>query len=63
MRKLDQKRAITFLDVALDDTVCPIDRAELLTRFHALEEGQILSGAPAFAAMWRAMSSIHRVNR
>lgn len=61
MRKLDQKHAITFLDVALDDTVCPIDRAELLTRFHAFEDGQILSGAAAFAAMWRSIPLLRPV--
>ncbi len=34
---------------------CPIDRAELLARFHASEDGTMLSGAAAFAAMWRAI--------
>ena len=33
----------------------PFDRAELLDRLHAREGGVILSGAAAFAAMWRAI--------
>ena len=55
MRRLDHRRAITFLDVARDDTACPIDRTALLARFHAREDGRTLSGAAAFAAMWRAI--------
>ncbi len=58
MRRLDRQRAITFVDVAEDDTACPIDRAALLARFHALEDGRMLSGAAAFAAMWRAIPSL-----
>ncbi len=58
MRRLDRQRAITFVDVAQDDTTCPIDRAALLARFHALEDGRMLSGAAAFAAMWRAIPSL-----
>ena len=55
MRRLDRRHAIAFLDVAQEGAVCPIDRAALLTRFHALEDGRMLSGAAAFAAMWRAI--------
>jgi hypothetical protein len=55
MRRLDKRGAIAFVDVA-KDTACPIDRAELLARFHAQEAGlPIVSGAAAFAAMWRAI--------
>lgn len=56
MRHLDRRGAITFIDVA-DPVVsdCPLDRADLLARFHAREGGVILSGAAAFAAMWRAI--------
>ena len=55
MRRLDTRGAIRFLDVASPDAVCPIDRRELLARFHAREDGVMLSGAAAFAAMWRAI--------
>lgn len=55
MRRLDRRRAIRFIDVAAGDGACPIDRAELLARFHACEDGRLVSGAEAFAAMWRAI--------
>ncbi|WP_419727815.1 DCC1-like thiol-disulfide oxidoreductase family protein [Lichenicola sp.] len=55
MRRLDRRKAIEFVDVSREETVCPRDRRELLARFHALENGQILAGAAAFAAMWRAI--------
>ncbi|MDP3411477.1 thiol-disulfide oxidoreductase DCC family protein [Bosea sp. (in: a-proteobacteria)] len=55
MKRLDRKGAITFLDVTSEDTACPIDRGALLARFHAEENGTLLSGAAAFAAMWRAI--------
>jgi predicted DCC family thiol-disulfide oxidoreductase YuxK len=56
MRRLDRAGAIRFLDVASpEDGICPVDRAELLARFHAMEDGQLVSGAAAFAAMWRAI--------
>lgn len=56
MRRLDRRGAITFVDVASSaDPSCPIDRADLLARFHAEEDGVIYSGAAAFAAMWRAI--------
>ncbi len=55
MRRLDRAKAITFVDVADAQSVCPIDRDALLARFHARENGVMLSGAAAFAAMWRAI--------
>lgn len=56
MKRLDRRGAIEFIDVeASQDADCPVDRAELLARFHALENGKLLSGAGAFAAMWRAI--------
>lgn len=56
MRRLDKRGAIIFVDVAAGaDPSCPIDRAQLLARFHAEEDGVVHSGAAAFAAMWRAI--------
>ncbi|MEG3125491.1 thiol-disulfide oxidoreductase DCC family protein [Sphingomonas sp. GB1N7] len=55
MRRLDRAGAIRFVDAADGDSLCPIDRADLLARFHARENGVMLSGAAAFAAMWRAI--------
>jgi predicted DCC family thiol-disulfide oxidoreductase YuxK len=55
MRRLDRRGAIVFVDVATPDAACPIDRTELLARFHAREGDLLLSGAAAFAAMWRAI--------
>jgi predicted DCC family thiol-disulfide oxidoreductase YuxK len=57
MQRLDRARAIDFVDVSGPDAQadCPIDRGELLARFHAREDGKLLSGAAAFAAMWRAI--------
>jgi len=56
MKRLDRRGAIDFIDVAASqDADCPVDRGELLARFHARENGELLSGASAFAAMWRAI--------
>ncbi len=55
MRRLDKRDAIAFVDV-YGDGACPLDRQALLARFHAQEAGgPIVSGAEAFAAMWRAI--------
>ena len=54
MRRLDRQGRIEFVDAA-GPAACPIDRADLLARFHAMEDGRMLSGAAAFAAMWRAI--------
>ncbi len=54
MRKLDRRGAIAFVDASRDGA-CPGDRAALLARFHACEDGRMFSGAAAFAAMWRAI--------
>jgi len=59
MRRLDRDNAINFVDVSEDaDPSCPIDQKELLARFHAEEDGKVLSGAAAFAAMWRAIPAL-----
>lgn len=56
MRRLDRAGRIAFVDVSGEaPTLCPIDRADLLARFHAREGDRMLAGAAAFAAMWRAI--------
>jgi len=56
IRRLDRRGAIDFVDLTLGGT-CPTDREALLKRFHAREAGAVdlVSGAEAFAAMWRAI--------
>jgi len=55
MQRLDRRGAIRFIDACDPMTACPIDRKDLLSRFYAQEAGKLLSGAAAFAAMWRAI--------
>lgn len=56
MRRMDKAQAINFIDVSNgDDPGCPVDQADLLARFHAQEGSKVVSGAAAFAAMWRAI--------
>lgn len=56
MRRLDWRRAIEFVDVTQTQaSACPIAPAAMLARFHASENGQLLAGAAAFAAMWRVI--------
>lgn len=55
MRRLDRRGAVRFIDVQ-SGRECPLDRATLLERFHAQEgDAPIVSGARAFAVMWRAI--------
>lgn len=55
MRRLDRHGRLDFVDVSDAFAACPIDRVELLARFHVRERGTLHSGAAAFAAMWRAL--------
>ncbi len=57
MRRLDGAGRIEFIDLTgIAGSACPLDRSTLLARFHAQEDGRpIVSGAAAFAAMWRAI--------
>lgn len=55
MRRLDHRDAIDFVEIQ-SAAGSPISTDELMKRFHAQERGQpIVSGAAAFAAMWRAI--------
>jgi predicted DCC family thiol-disulfide oxidoreductase YuxK len=56
-QRLDAKKGrLHFVDLEGDGT-CPLDRADMLARFHAQEVGQpVVSGAAAFAAMWRQVT-------
>jgi predicted DCC family thiol-disulfide oxidoreductase YuxK len=63
MRRLDRRGAILFSDVSAPATACPLDRDLLLARFHAREDGVMLSGAAAFAAMWRAIPLLRPLGR
>ena len=59
MRRLDRAGAIAFVDLGSAGAGdCPVDRADLLARFHAREDGRLVSGAAAFAAMWRAIPGL-----
>lgn len=55
MRRLDRAGRIRFIDLSRANAACPLDTAVMLSRFHARENGVILSGAAAFGAMWRAI--------
>ena len=55
MRWLDRREAIDFVNLVDSENACPINRDLLLARLHAMEDGSLLSGAAAFAAMWRAI--------
>jgi len=58
MRRLDRRNAIRFVNVH-DGLDCPLDPQTLLARFHAQEPGgPVVSGAAAFAAMWRAIPAL-----
>ncbi|MEM6709648.1 MAG: DUF393 domain-containing protein [Pseudomonadota bacterium] len=55
MRRLDTRQRIAFVDVQSAEA-CPLDRETLLARLHARDtDGTLVSGAAAFAAMWRAI--------
>ena len=58
MRKLDRDRAIEFIS-AYQASDCPLSQKALLARMHARDSaGVYLSGAAAFAAMWRVLPGL-----
>jgi predicted DCC family thiol-disulfide oxidoreductase YuxK len=57
-RKLDKGGAVAFADVSSPAAQPGPDlaRADAMARFHVrMEDGRLLSGAAAFAALWRTM--------
>ena len=55
MRRLDRQGGILFVEIHSGEN-CPLSAETLLARFHAQEgDGPLVSGAAAFAAMWRAI--------
>ncbi len=55
MRRLDRRQSVEFVSIQ-GATGCPISTDELMKGFHARERGEpVVSGAAAFAAMWRAI--------
>lgn len=52
MQRLDRRGRLSFVDLHTAQ-LCPADRGDMLARLHAREDGQIRTGAAAFAAMWR----------
>ncbi len=63
MRRLDGDGRIAFEDVSNPATSCPVDRKAALARFHVREGDTVLSGAAAFAAMWRAIPRLRWLGR
>jgi predicted DCC family thiol-disulfide oxidoreductase YuxK len=61
MRRLDRANRINFLAVQDEGAYCPVVPEAMLARFHAEESGQLLSGAAAFAAMWRAIPMLRPI--
>ncbi len=58
LRGLDRKARIAFVDLSIG-LPCPLDRDAMIARLHAQETGgPLLSGAEAFAAMWRAIPAL-----
>ena len=53
MRRMDKRGRLRFEDASSANS-CPLESEVLLARLHARQaDGSIVSGAAAFAAMWR----------
>jgi predicted DCC family thiol-disulfide oxidoreductase YuxK len=58
-QRLDRSRGrVAFLDLTgVSDDLCPLDRGELLARFHARgTDGTVVSGMAAFGLLWSAVT-------
>lgn len=61
LRRLDRRGRLSFEDVADADAPvsCPIDRRELLARFHArLPSGEVVEGARAFTEAYAVVPGL-----
>ena len=58
MRRLDKAKRLHFVDADDPGAACPVDRRLVLARLHARENGELFSGAAAFAAMWRVIPQL-----
>lgn len=55
-RRLDARGALTLLDVSGDaELPAGLSRDTAMARFHVMADGRLLSGAAAFAAVWRRL--------
>jgi len=63
MRRLDRSGAVTFIDLC-DGAPAPLATPVMLRRLHAREAGgAVVSGAEAFAALWRAIPALRPLGR
>ena len=61
LRRRDRRGAIDFVDAADCASLCPSSRSQMLAQLHVLEKDRVLTGAAAFAAMWRAIPILRPV--
>jgi predicted DCC family thiol-disulfide oxidoreductase YuxK len=63
LKRLDWRRDIDFVDLTGPGGSCPLDRGEMLARLHVLDDGRMISGAEAFAALWRRIPLLSPLGR
>ena len=62
-RRRTRGQAVDYVDLRQTDS-CPLDVEALLARFHAQEAGgPLVSGAAAFAALWRRAPGLRPLGR
>ncbi|MCG8086585.1 MAG: DUF393 domain-containing protein [Candidatus Thiodiazotropha taylori] len=58
LKRLDSKQSIHFIKIEECSTL-PMEKQQLLERLHAQQhDGEIISGAQAFAAIWRKLPGL-----